>query len=317
MNAKDTAKVVSIVCLFLVPLILGLLPVIIARKFKLRGSDNEISPTVKTTISALLCFGGGVMMATAFIHILPEIHNAMMSFGLSDTVPLAEVLCCCGFFLIYLVEELVHMISERKSKREMHQSNTNQSEGNASVKIVDGARSLDTEPVSDGAEEKAGHGHSHIHASMTPSLEGFIIVVGLSLHSVFEGMAIGLEDTATGVWTLLAAVGSHKLVIAFCVGLELSVTGITLALHTCYMLTFCVATPLGIGIGMIFTEDETEKQISVILQALAAGTMLYVAFFEVIARERTKSVNKLVQLATIVFGYGLMLALDTLLKDGD
>lgn len=63
---------------------------------------------------------------------------------------------------------------------------------------------------------------------------------------------------------------------------------------------------------MIFTEDETEKQISVILQALAAGTMLYVAFFEVIARERTKSVNKLVQLATIVFGYGLMLALDTL-----
>jgi len=108
------------------------LPVIIARKFKLRGSDNEISPTVKTTISALLCFGGGVMMATAFIHILPEIHNAMMSFGLSDTVPLAEVLCCCGFFLIYLVEELVHMISERKSKREMHQSNTNQS-GNTHV----------------------------------------------------------------------------------------------------------------------------------------------------------------------------------------
>lgn len=63
---------------------------------------------------------------------------------------------------------------------------------------------------------------------------------------------------------------------------------------------------------MIFTDNDTEKQVSLVLQALAAGTMIYVAFFEVIARERSKSVNKLLQLVAIVFGYGVMLTLDTL-----
>ena len=76
-------------------------------------------------------------------------------------------------------------------------------------------------------------------------LEGFIIVMGLSIHSIFEGMAIGLGDSASDVWKLLAAVASHKLVISFCIGLEMSVTGISLAMHSCYMLVFCIATPLG------------------------------------------------------------------------
>ncbi len=46
-------------------------------------------------------------------------------------------------------------------------------------------------------------------------------------------------------------------------------------------------TPLGIAIGAIITEivhepqDETESALVAILQTIAAGTLLYVAFFEV------------------------------------
>lgn len=45
-------------------------------------------------------------------------------------------------------------------------------------------------------------------------------------------------------------------------------------------------TPLGIAVGTIITEfiqepQKTESTVVAVLQALAAGTLLYVAFFEV------------------------------------
>jgi len=323
MEDLDVARVIAIVSLFLAPLILGLLPVIITRKFKLRVSEREMSQRTMNVLSGLLCFGGGVLMATAFIHLLPELHDGMEKQGLNETVPMAELVCCLGFFLIYFVEEVVHIISERSSKskkRHSHSSHTGSevSEGSEGPSPSESLDAKTPDAAGGDPEEKAGHGHSHSHPPMTPSLEGFIIVMGLSIHSIFEGMAIGLGDSASDVWKLLAAVASHKLVISFCIGLEMSVTGISLAMHSCYMLVFCIATPLGIGIGWIFaSDDDTEQKVALILQALSAGTMIYVAFFEVIARERTKPANKLLQLAAIFLGYAVMFGLDTLLEDGD
>ena len=60
--------------------------------------------------SILLCFGAGVLLATSMLHILPEIRHGMEeaqeSMGISC---LAELVVCAGFFLIYLVEEMVHL----------------------------------------------------------------------------------------------------------------------------------------------------------------------------------------------------------------
>ena len=35
-------------------------------------------------------------------------------------------------------------------------------------------------------------------------------MLALSLHAVFEGLAVGLEDEKAGVWQMFAAVASHK-----------------------------------------------------------------------------------------------------------
>ena len=65
-------------------------------------------------------------------------------------------------------------------------------------------------------------------SSTSTQLREFFTVLALSLHAVFEGLAVGLEDTTAGVWTLFAAIASHKFVISFCMGVELvSVSGTT------------------------------------------------------------------------------------------
>lgn len=142
-------------------------------------------------------------------------------------------------------------------------------------------------------------GHSHLPPAGNPddnllssSLRGLFIVVALSLHEIFEGLAIGLEDSASSVWFLFAAVSAHKLVLAFCIGVELIVAQTRLLLVVIYTVTFAVVSPLGILVGILVTSEEsgdelTEGMVSFVLQGLACGTLLYVVFFEILSKQHS------------------------------
>ena len=71
---------------------------------------------------------------------------------------------------------------------------------------------------------------------------------------------------------------------------QLATSGMKKLLIIIYMGTFSMITPIGIAIGIAVTEGSNiEGSPSVaILQALAAGTLIYVVFFEVLEKERPK-----------------------------
>ena len=73
--------------------------------------------------SFLLCFGGGVLLATTMIHLLPEIsHNLEDSADRLELEFLPELVVCAGFFLIYLVEELAELVLGGQEKSVMRDS---------------------------------------------------------------------------------------------------------------------------------------------------------------------------------------------------
>lgn len=76
-------------------------------------------------------------------------------------------------------------------------------------------------------------------------MRGLLVIIALSLHEVLEGLAVGLQKNQSGVLQLFAAIASHKFVISFCIGLELTITGVRLQLHVIYVLVFSLVTPLG------------------------------------------------------------------------
>lgn len=53
-------------------------------------------------LSALLCFGGGVLLSTSMLHMLPETKEDLPEYG--------ELVFCCGFLLLYLVDEICHYL---------------------------------------------------------------------------------------------------------------------------------------------------------------------------------------------------------------
>ena len=130
---------------------------------------------------------------------------------------------------------------------------------------------------------------------------------------IFEGLAVGLEETPADVWKMFIAISCHKFVITFCVALELLQNGISRLVFSSFLVTFSLITPLGIGLGVGVTglgSQEVSPLVLATLQGLAAGTILYVVMFEVLNREKAKEISGLGQLLCIMLGFTAMLLLD-------
>ena len=146
------------------------------------------------------------------------------------------------------------------------------------------------------------------------SSKEILTVAALSFHSVFEGMAIGLESSVVDVWKVFAAVAVHKFVMTFCVGMELvNSESNRLCSYITYMIIFCLVTPFGTTIGVIVHEVGRSYMTIGLLQGLSAGTILYVIIFEILQREKTKrKIPGLVQLVFIALGFAIMLCIEIL-----
>ncbi|KAG5316151.1 S39A1 protein, partial [Acromyrmex insinuator] len=309
------AKAVTMVVLCIVSTIMGIVPMFLAKwlKWDMSGQNSRSMKTV----GILLGFGGGVLFSTTFLHLIPEVAEGVQNLIESDKIPqlsfsLADMLACTGFFIMYLVEESVHTYLR---KRQMTRRDSNKKDINLSTNEL-----VENGQIQSYASNGHAHtGHSHLPAIMTSdddfvitSLRGLLIVLGLSVHELFEGLAIGLESSANHVWYMFLAVASHKFVIAFCIGVELIASRTRPYLSVIYTCTFAVVSPLGIGIGMALVgggSAAASGPMAVILQA-TSGTLLFVVFFEILQEHRTG----LRQYFSILFGFLVMFCLQMLSK---
>ncbi|XP_014236650.1 protein zntC-like isoform X1 [Trichogramma pretiosum] len=400
-------KIGSMIVLGIGSLVLGMLPLLIGRcrerksltQRKVMSSVPSANNSAASTLtvdthqyaetaqqglltSLLLCFGGGVLLFTTFLHLAPEVHESVAyhqsTHQLVDlgSLSLAELLFCCGFFLVYLVEETVHAaltskpdstesllyrtVSVRRCNNNNSSSNNNNNNGSNnksngsttcssassqprnSLTVVQPRNSWrpEAENDEDGHETKSAfvlsphaleesrakvvakaqqqqqphqhHSHHHHHHASN-SMKSLLTVLALSFHAIFEGLAVGLEPAFMSVVYLAGAIATHKLVISFCVGMELYVAGASKRTILGYLSVFSMVTPLGIALGLALghfrNDSETLGPTPTILQGMAAGTLLYVVFFEVLARERANEKSGLLQLAAIIVGFMLMLGL--------
>lgn len=322
LNGTVIAKSVAMCVLFVASFIIGTLPIKLSKWFKW---DND--PKNNNTVQLLLCFGGGVLLCTTFLHLLPEVAEHVEELENEGILPnfrmhFAEFLMCIGFFTMYFVEECVHAYLHRREKnKEMNIVRKSLSIRRGEMdRISNESKTVSTTELVKNSEE--GHvkfnNHSHLHDhdhnghshiiiedTVVKSIRGLLVVLALSVHELFEGLAVGLESSASTVWYMFGAVSAHKLVIAFCIGVELVTTNTKTLLNVIYVLTFAIVSPLGIGVGIAITEDADTSTdlLSVILQGLASGTLLYVVFFEILQKDRKGGLK---QYGAILLGFSIM-----------
>lgn len=123
-----------------------------------------------------------------------------------------------GFFLIYLIEELVHNYLHRhqhKIKKLAEEKDVGgafirgvNARSSAIMKGFPDTQKSTTELVAEECRENKDHGAEHGHSHHVPlphsaeedtlvsTLRGLLIVLALSIHELFEGFAVGLETTS-------------------------------------------------------------------------------------------------------------------------
>ena len=140
-------------------------------------------------------------------------------------------------------------------------------------------------------------------------IRGIVLLVALSFHMVFDGLALGLLDKDEEVWELLLALCVHKVLMFVSVGLEVFALLKSLCKSVLIMLYFALMSPTGIiiGVAVISGDDElTRDAAAAILQGIATGTFIYVTFFEILLREFNEDSHDLLKVLATVIGFSLV-----------
>lgn len=120
-TAVNMAKSVTMLILFLISMCSGMMPMLLAKCFN--WSDPNRDPRTNLIVSSLLSFGGGALLCTTFMHLLPEIDENISDLQHDGHLPswefsITNLLMAIGFFIIYLVEEIVHAYLRKHQKRQ-------------------------------------------------------------------------------------------------------------------------------------------------------------------------------------------------------
>ncbi len=100
-----------------------------------------------------------------------------------------------------------------------------------------------------------GHHHHHHHLLDHSSLRSYLLLVALTFHSLFEGLAIGLQEVSGQLFSIFTAVIVHKAVMAFSLGLTVAQSaGISLRSYVASVLVFSAASPVGMIVGILVTD---------------------------------------------------------------
>jgi len=128
----------------------------------------------------------------------------------------------------------------------------------------------------------------------------------LSIHSLVEGAALGIEDNIADTTNVLIAIVGHKMFAAFALGVNLAKNNVP-SNKLAKMVTVCsVMTPLGILLGMMAMWNTNQDLLAECVKALSAGTFIYIALVEVILEEFENPRDKYTKFVLVLLGALLM-----------
>lgn len=204
-------------------------------------------------------FAGGVFLGAGLLHMLPhaiETFNHLaheQAGGHVHPYPWPFLLAAAGFLLILFIE-----------------------------KVAVGSRDFDEPRMVESAHNTgciAHHGHSAYPG---------ILLIALSAHSIFAGIALGTSGQTADIIAVLIAIAAHKGTEAFALGVTLTGSSYSLQTVRRLIILFALMTPVGVIIGLIFTHTlggETRDITEASFNAIAAGTFLYIASLDIINEE--------------------------------
>lgn len=256
-------------------------------------------------------FGSGVIIATAFIHLLDpalqELGNACLDESWSE-YPYALAFCLISIFAIFIVELIAFRWGSAKLAKlgiatDMHNHGFGSGEPGPEHQhgeVTEGARD---KPISDSESQlsdvdadykeglRAGAMKSNVLDTPSAQIIGIgILEFGIVLHSVLIGMTLAVDPDFT---TLLVVIVFHQLFEGLGLGSRLAYMKLPSRLNYVPVvgaILYGLTTPIGIaaGLGIRSSYNPNTPRASItsgVLDSISAGILIYTGLVELMAHE--------------------------------
>eukprot|EP01056_Protomagalhaensia_sp_Gyna25_P000375 Protomagalhaensia_sp_Gyna_25__374@NODE_1177_length_2096_cov_348_515800_g935_i0_p1_GENE_NODE_1177_length_2096_cov_348_515800_g935_i0NODE_1177_length_2096_cov_348_515800_g935_i0_p1_ORF_typecomplete_len472_score63_09Zip/PF02535_22/4_2e02Zip/PF02535_22/1_1e28Mntp/PF02659_15/0_71Mntp/PF02659_15/5_5e02Mntp/PF02659_15/1_8e03_NODE_1177_length_2096_cov_348_515800_g935_i06322047 len=214
------------------------LPRMIKKVFGAKGKST------KAAVLESICtaFAAGGFWGLALVHVLIEAIDMLNShsFGLTlgpSFMNAAPPLMCAGYFGMLAVEALAAVIS---------------------------------------------HKSAHSHKKFNGNDRNFVVVdaiaasLALTVHNFFEGMVIGMRDSALLVWIACISVCGHKWASSFALVQRMDSHNVPKSIKIAFLTIFVVSLPAGAFVGLPLSTMDGHPIVG-ILNAISAGILIFVA----------------------------------------
>ncbi|KAJ6494028.1 ZIP-like iron-zinc transporter [Mycena vitilis] len=243
-------------------------------------------------------FGSGVIIATAFIHLLSpgldELSSPCLSPGWSE-YPYALALCLLSIFSIFVLELVAFRWGT--SKLEKLGLRHDPHGHHAGSHAAHGPEGTQTPPKTNSdveAQENGHHDHAeptHMDDSASAQIIGIAILeFGVLLHSVLIGLTLAVDE---GFKVLFVVIVFHQTFEGLGLGSRLAFIRLPPRLNYVPILAAMVyglSTPVGIAVGLAVRSSynpgsATASIVSGVLDSLSAGILIYTGLVELLAHE--------------------------------
>lgn len=290
----------------------------------LLGRRKSFLTTDGNLFIAAKAFAAGVILATAFVHMLPDgeenLTNECLPSRPWSEFPFAGFIAMMAALVTLLVEFVGTQVYERKREKTKSEGLLDDSVSPAGVmpapvKGKDGnvfggdeskvgmhehghaqdAREGHVVEVYDDEEEDDGHGHGHSHgfggdSEIRHTVVAQVLELGIVSHSVLIGLSLGVSHSPCTIRPLVAALSFHQFFEGFALGgcvAQAKFKQMSNIIMSCF---FALTTPGGIvvGIGLArFYNPSSPGALIVegILDSISAGILIYMALVDLIAAD--------------------------------
>ncbi|GAB2220305.1 hypothetical protein Droror1_Dr00007949 [Drosera rotundifolia] len=277
-RCHDRSKALHLNCIaigcILVASIVGVSSPLLTRSIPALSTDGDLFILVKA-------FASGVIVATGFMHVMPDSWNDLTSPCLPEmpwrVFPFTPFITMVATYLTMMMDTFATSWYEKR------------------MVLARGGK--------DSGSGQLGHGHGHGHGHvvgmvfadkesdlMKNRVVAQVLELGIVVHSVVIGLSMGATDNYCTVQPLVIAICFHQLFEGMGLGGCISQAEYEFKMKAIMVFFFSVTTPGGIVLGILLQHvyDENSPMALIVvgvLNAISAGLLIYMALVDLLAAE--------------------------------
>ncbi|KAK6133115.1 hypothetical protein DH2020_033154 [Rehmannia glutinosa] len=268
---------------------LGVSLPLLGRRFEILRPENDMFFMIKA-------FAAGVILATGFIHILPDAFKSLASPCLEKNpwgkFPFSGFIAMTASIGTLVVDTVATSYYKNAHFEKTKRVNVDEEDGDG-----------------DG-DEHAGHVHMHTHAThghahgvgpvssdgtslselVRQRIISQVLEMGIVVHSVIIGISLGAAQSPDTIKPLLIALSFHQFFEGMGLGGCISQAKFESLTTTIMTLFFSLTTPVGIGVGIGISSVYKENShsgliVEGVFNSASAGILIYMALVDLLAAD--------------------------------